>query len=89
MVALTALGNAKDVPARLRSLREALAAQPEPLKLDWNFAGTKTFLVRDGRLAASRGFLLELLAAVENPDRAAALRALDAVIAHQPAPPPG
>jgi tetratricopeptide (TPR) repeat protein len=89
VVALTALGNSRDVPARLQSLRAAISAQPTPLKIRWRFAEVKVFLERDARLAAQRDWLLKLIAAVEKPDQAACLKALGIVIVQQPRAPPG
>jgi hypothetical protein len=89
VTALAPLGNLKELPVHLQALRAAVVAQPTGFGLNWNFAGVKTFLARDAQVTAQRSWLLELITAVEQPQRAARLNALDTVIAHQPTPPPG
>ncbi len=79
IVGLSASDSTRDLPARLKSLRETLAAQPADFELQWSFAGVKVFIAKDARMAAQRAWLLELIAALETRERQAALVALDAI----------
>ena len=76
---LEALNKNQSVPSEIEKLRAAIAKQPEDFKVSWTFDGTKHFIGHDERLAASRAWLLDLIAALEKEDRNSILVALDTV----------
>ena len=64
-----ALGETEDVPMDLELMADAIAAQPEAFKLDWDFAGTKHFISNHQSLAPYRDWLLRLFSALEEKKR--------------------
>ena len=59
-------------------LLDLLRAQPADFQINWRFRGTRHFLATDPRFAVSRTRLLQLLDALEQPNRAAIETALAA-----------
>ncbi len=76
--ALVGQGNPVEVSSRRKDLRKLIAAQPTDFRVNWTFGGTRHFLETDPRFAPHRAQLLALLSALEQPNRAAILAALDA-----------
>lgn len=70
------LENAKGVIAELESLRILVERQPETFKLQWDFAGTKHFIVHDGRFDSSRTRQLQLIEGVEGEEKSQMLEAV-------------
>ena len=67
----------QQVAAALETLQQNIAAQPDTFKVGWTFEGTKHFISSEPKLARYREWLLQLFAAVENPNgREAILSAL-------------
>jgi len=65
------------IPPALETLQQNIAAQPDTFKVGWLFEGTKHFISTEPKLARYREWLLQLFAAVENPNgREAILSAL-------------
>jgi tetratricopeptide (TPR) repeat protein len=75
---LLSLGQAREVPAKLDLLSQAVAAQPADFKLTWTFNGTLHFINQAESLQSYRAWLQQLFAAAAHRDRAAILQALRA-----------
>ena len=75
---LLALNNAAQVPDKLQTLIDSLAAQPDDFKVTWTFNGTKHFIDQHAQLAPYRTWLGQLFTALEAEDRQTALTGLQA-----------
>jgi tetratricopeptide (TPR) repeat protein len=76
---LLALNNATQVPDKLQTLIDSIAAQPDDFKVTWTFNGTKHFIDHSAQLAPYRTWLGQLFTALEAEDRQTALTGLLAV----------
>ncbi|MBL9045222.1 MAG: hypothetical protein JNM83_26680 [Myxococcales bacterium] len=76
--ALVGQGKPAEAASKRKALRTLIAAQPADFRLDWGFSGTRHFLQTDPRFSPHKAQLLALLSALEQPNRAAILSALDA-----------
>ena len=76
--ALLGQGQTTEAAQKRQALRSLIAAQPAEFRVTWTFGGTRQFLQTDPRFAAHRAQLLALLSALEKPNRAAIIAALDA-----------
>jgi len=76
---LLALNNAAQVPDKLQTLIDSLAAQPYDFKVTWTFNGTKHFIDQHAQLAPYRTWLGQLFTALEAEDRQTVLTGLQAV----------
>ena len=76
--ALVGQGNPVEAASKSKALRTLIDAQPAAFRVNWTFGGTRHFLQADPRFAPHRAQLLALLSALEQPNRAAILAALDA-----------
>ena len=75
---LLALNNVAQVPDKLQTLIDSLAAQPDDFKVTWTFNGTKHFIDHSAQLAPYRTWLGQLFTALEAEDRQTALTGLQA-----------
>jgi hypothetical protein len=75
---LLALNNTAQVPDKLQTLLDSLAAQPDDFKVTWTFNGTKHFIDQHAQLAPYRTWLGQLFTALEAEDRQTALTGLQA-----------
>jgi tetratricopeptide (TPR) repeat protein len=75
--ALVGQGNPVEAASKSKALRTLIDAQPAAFRVNWTFGGTRHFLQTDPRFAPHRAQLLALLSALEQPNRAAILAALD------------
>jgi len=75
---LLALNNATQVPAKLQTLIDSLAAQPDDFKVTWTFNGTKHFIDQHAQLAPYRTWVGQLFTALEAEDRQTVLTGLQA-----------
>jgi tetratricopeptide (TPR) repeat protein len=78
VAALIGQGKTTEAAQKRQALRSLVVAQPAEFRLTWTFGGTQHFLQTDPRFAPHRTQLLALLSALEQPNRAAILEALDA-----------
>lgn len=78
VAALLGPGKTTEAAQKRQALRAPVAAQPAELHLTWTFGGTRHLLQTDPRFASHRAQLLARLSALEQPNRAAILAALDA-----------
>lgn len=76
--ALLGQGKTTEAAQKRQALRSLVVAQPAEFRVTWTFGGTRHFLQTDPRFAPHREQLLALLSALEQPNRAAILAALDA-----------
>ena len=75
---LLALDNMAQVPDKLQTLIDSLAAQPEDFKVTWTFNGTRHFINQHAQLAPYRTWLGQLFTALKAKDRQTALTGLQA-----------
>ena len=75
---LLALNNASQVPDKLQTLIDSLAAQPDDFKVTWTSNGTKHFIDHSAQLAPYRTWLGQFFTALEVKDRQKALTDLQA-----------
>ncbi len=76
--ALQGQGQTAEAAQKRHAIRALVVAQPAGFRVNWTFGGTRHFLQTDPRFAPHREQLLALLSALEQPNRAAILAALDA-----------
>jgi tetratricopeptide (TPR) repeat protein len=76
--ALVGQGKPAEAASKRKALRTLIDAQPADFRLSWTFGGTRHFLQTDPRFSPHKAQLLALLSALEQPNRAAILSALDA-----------
>jgi tetratricopeptide (TPR) repeat protein len=74
-----ARGQLTTVREQVQALRALVAEQSEDFRVEWSFSGTKHFIETEERLAPKRAWLLNLIAAFEQQNRAAILKGLDAL----------
>ncbi|GJL70166.1 MAG: hypothetical protein NPIRA06_28010 [Nitrospirales bacterium] len=65
IAALLAQEKVHEVPSELGTVRSLLRQQPEEFALEWEFAGSKHFIVQDTRFNSSRDILLPLFEGFE------------------------
>ena len=75
---LLALGNTTQVPDKLQTMIDSLAAQPDDFKVTWTFSGTQHFIKHHAQLAPYRTWLGQLFSAPKTEDRQMALTGLQA-----------
>ncbi len=78
IAALTGLEKGSEATTKRNELLSLLRAQPADFQINWRFRGTRHFLATDPRFAVSWTRLLQLLDALEQPNRAAIETALAA-----------
>jgi hypothetical protein len=79
MIALCGLSRDAELPPRWRALRGEIATQPADFQVGWGFAGTRHVVAADPRLGKGHPWLLPLIDAPGQKDRAAILGALEAI----------
>ena len=75
---LLALDNTAQVPDKLQTMIDSLAAQPDDFKVTWTFNGTQHFINQHAQLAPYRTWLGQLFSALKTEDRQMALTGLQA-----------
>jgi tetratricopeptide (TPR) repeat protein len=73
---LLALGEANQVPVRIKTLIEEVSRQPAEFKVEWGFDGTRHFIAQNEKLVPYRVWLNQLLDALASKNRDMILNAL-------------
>ena len=73
---LIALNRSAEVPAKMKSLIEALESQPAEFKIQRSFVGIEHFFSESQRFSGHRTWLLELFTAIGGQDRDATVKKL-------------
>lgn len=73
---LLALGEANQVPIRMKTLLEEVSRQPAEFKVEWNFDGTRHFIAQNEKLLPHRVWLNQLFDALASKNRDMILNAL-------------